>query len=149
MVHYANETMTAQRRRHARLINRLYLVACLVFSVYVTWTSVMAYDHDELAQSIALILIVSLPCFSAALTYACRGDYAFFGISMVSLSLFIHWGMKCLILASEPDLGHYTFLGFDSAWAYICIIVFATMLPATMCFGSKLANPIRELLQRL
>ena len=148
-MYFTNENTAVRRRRHARLINRLYLVACLVFSAYVTWTSVMAYDHDELAQSIALVLIISLPCFSAALTYACNGDYAFFGISMVSLSLFIHWGMKCLILASEPELGHYIFLGFDSAWAYICVIVFATMLPATMCFGSKLSNPIRELLQRL
>ena len=146
---YMNEVYAQKKRaRHNRVVNRIYLLLCTVFACYTAYTSVFMYDHDELAQICALILMVSVPLFAAALTYACQGDYAFFGICMVQLSIFIHVGLKCLVLASEPELGHYVFLGFDSIWAYIMVLVFATMLPVTMGVGTKIAGAIREWLRR-
>lgn len=144
-----NYNYTQKRMHKIRTFARVYLALCFLIATKITWSAIMAFDHDELAHHIAIVLVISLPLFSAALTYAGQQDFSFFGISMLSLSIFIHWGMKCLIMASEPELGHYVFLGFDSIWAYVTVLIFGVMLPGTMYFAARMAEPVRKLFQRL
>ena len=149
MPHYARPKPPAPRSRLSIAISRIYLLICMAISVYLTWSSITAYNQDGPTSSIAILMAISVPIIAIILAYSCRGDYSFFGICMLLLGIFIHIGMRCMIFASVRELEHYRFVEFGSPWSYAFVFVFIITIPVTMILGIKLSRPIKDIISIL